>query len=212
MSTHTVTVTGHGTTSVRPDSAVIRVAAVARAAGVAEAFRGCSAAAAAIGVVARRHTGEERVATTGINVWPWHDNQGQPRGFEARHSMSIRCTDLDAAGALLDELATEIDEALVVEGVALEVSSPTAAHEQAVAAAYDDAVRQATQLAGLAGASLGEVLAIGHAGSAGDGPSHREAMGMSAKIEPGETAVASTLTVTWSLVRAGLPSRADGPQ
>ncbi|MCW2833083.1 MAG: hypothetical protein JWN68_1036 [Nocardioides sp.] len=201
MSTHTVTVTGHGTTSVRPDSAVVRVAGVARAAGVAEAFGGCSAAAAAIGGVARRHTGEERVATTGINVWPWHDNQGQPRGFEARHSMSIVCPDLDAAGALLDELTTEIGDALVVEGVALEVSSPTAAHEQAVAAAYDDAVRQATQLAGLAGASLGEVLAIGHAGPAGDGTGHHRGAMMSAKIEPGETTVGANLTVTWSLVR-----------
>ena len=39
MSIHTVTVTGHGTTAVAPDSAVVRVAAVARADGVAGAFR-----------------------------------------------------------------------------------------------------------------------------------------------------------------------------
>lgn len=200
MSTHTVTVTGHGTTSVRPDSAVVRVAAVARAAGLADAFGACSSAARAVAAVARRHTAEERVATTGINVWPWHDNQGQPRGFEARHSMSIRCSDLDAAGALLADLATEIGDALAVEGVALEVSSPTAAQEQAVAAAYDDAVRQATQLAGLAGASLGEVLAIGQSSAGGDGPGPRAAMEMSAKIEPGETAVGASLTVTWSMV------------
>jgi uncharacterized protein YggE len=199
MSTHTVTVTGHGTTSVRPDSAVVRVAAVARAAGLADAFGACSSAASAVAAVALRHTDEKRVATTGINVWPWHDNQGQPRGFEARHSMSIGCSDLDAAGALLAELATEIGDALAVEGVALEVSSPTAAHEQAVAAAFDDALRQATQLAGLAGASLGDVLAIGQS-SAGDGAAHRGAMEMSAKIEPGETAVGASLTVTWSMV------------
>ncbi len=199
MSIHTVTVTGHGTTALTPDSAVVRVAAVARADGVAEALRACSSAAAEIGEVARRHTDDKRIASTGVNVWPWHDNQGLPRGFEARHSMTIGCADLTAAGALLTELATEIGDALAVEGVALEVSSPIAAQEKAVAAAYDDAVRQATQLAGLAGASLGQVLAIGQTDWAGGEPGHRDAMATSPKIEPGETTVAASLSVTWSL-------------
>lgn len=202
MRTRTVTVTGQGTTAVAPDSAVVRVAAVARAAGVAEAFAASSAAAARIGVAARRHTEERRIASTGINVWPWHDDQGRQRGFEARHSLAVGCPDLDAAGALLDELAAEVGDALAVEGVTLEVSEPTAARDQAVTAAYADARRRAEQLAALAGASLGDVLAIDQAGSTGGGPAARgmDAMAMSAKIEPGETAVAASLSVTWALV------------
>ena len=196
MSQRTVTVTGQGSTAVAPDAAVVRVAAVARAAGVAEAFGACSSAAAEIGIVSRRHTEEQRIASTGINVWPWHDGQGVQRGFEARHSLTIGCPDLAAAGALLDELATEVGDALVVEGVALEVSDPATARDQAVAAAYADAVRQATRLAGLADASLGDVLAIGQSGSSAI-PS---AMAMSAKIEPGESTVAASLGVTWALV------------
>ncbi|MEO5663196.1 MAG: SIMPL domain-containing protein [Nocardioides sp.] len=198
----TVTVTGQGSTSVAPDTAVVRVAAVARAAGVAVAFAASSAAAAQIGVVARRHTDEKRIGTTGINVWPWHDNQGQQRGFEARHSLALGCPDLDAAGALLDELASSVGDALAVEGVALEVSEPTAARDQAVAAAYADALRQASQLAELAGASLGDVIAIGQGSSGGGGPAFRgmDAMAMSAKIEPGETSVGASLSVTWALV------------
>lgn len=206
MSIRTVTVTGQGTASVTPDSAVVRVAAAARADGVADAFSACSSAAARLSAVARRHTSEERIASTGISLWPWHDNQGQPLGFEARHSLALGCSDLDAAGALLTELATEIGDALAVDGVTLEVSSPVAAQERAVTAAYADAVRQATQLAGLAGASLGEVLAIGRAGVMGvdgGGPGDRVAS-ISAKIEPGETVVAAHLIVTWSLVSPGL--------
>lgn len=202
MSLRTITVTGHGTTAAVPDSAVVRVAAVARADRVGDAFGACSTAADQIGVVARRHTTEERIATAGISVWPWHDDQGRPRGFEARHSLSLSCDDLDAAGALLDELATEIGDALTVEGVTLEVSAPVAAQDEAVAAAYDDAVRQATRLAGLAGASLGEVLAIGQAGVPGGPPLHHDAMVASAKLQPGETSVRASLTVTWSLVQA----------
>lgn len=195
----TVTVTGQGSTVVAPDSTVARVAAVARAAGVADAFAASSAAAAQIGDVARRHTDEKRIASTGINVWPWHDNQGQQRGFEARHSLAIGCPDLDSAGALLDELAAEVGDALAVDGVALEVSEPTAARDQAVAAAYADAQRQAEQLVALAGASLGVVLAIGQGGTPGVFRG-LDAMAMSAKIEPGETTVAASLSVTWSLV------------
>ncbi len=202
MNIRTVTVTGQGTAAVTPDSAVVRVAAVARADGVADAFSACSSAAARIGEMARRHTSEERIASTGISLWPWHDNQGQPLGFEARHSLAVGCFDLDTAGALLTDLAIEIGDALAVDGVTLEVSSPVAAQEQAVTSAYADAVRQATQLAGLAGASLGEVLAIGEAGVmgvGGGGPGDRVAS-ISAKIEPGQSVIAANLTVTWSLL------------
>ncbi len=196
-----VTVTGQGTTPVTPDSAIVRVAAVARAIGVAEAFGLVSTSVAQIGTAARRRTDERRIASTGINVWPWHDDQGRQGGFEARHSLSIGCLDLDSAGALLDELVAEVGDGLAVEGVSLEVSEPTAARDQAVAAAYADALAQAERLADLAGAALGEVIAIGQPGPLGGGPMARgmEAMAMSAKIEPGETTVAANLTITWAL-------------
>lgn len=200
MSKRSVTVTGQGSTAAAPDTAVVRVAAVARAAGVAAAFADASQAAARIGLVARQHTDEKRIASTGINVWPWHDNQGQQRGFEARHSLAIGCPDLDAAGALLDELATSVGDSLTIEGVALEVSDPTAARDAAVEAAYADALRRAEQLAGLAGASLGDVLAMEQGGGGGPGMRGMDAMAMSAKIEPGETSVGASLSVTWELV------------
>lgn len=202
MNERTVTVVGQGSTAIAPDTAVVRVAAVARAAGVGEAFAASSAAAEQIGFVARRHTHEKRIGSTGINVWPWHDNQGQQGGFEARHSLAIGCPDLDSAGALLDELTTTIGDSLGVEGVSLEVSDPTAARDEAVAAAYADAVRQGEQLAALAGATLGDVLAIGQGSAPGPGASFRglDAMAMSAKIEPGETTVGVSLSVTFALV------------
>ncbi len=190
MEHRTVTVTGRGTSLVVPDSAVVRVGAVARAAGVAEAFRACTSAVEAIGALARRHTDESSIASNGINVWPWHDNQGQPRGFEARHALTIGCSDLNAADALLSELVEEIGDALSVDGVSLEVSDPSAAHQQALAAAYENAKQRATQLAGLAGATLGEVLAIGETGGSGV---------MSAKIEPGESSVDAAVSLTWAL-------------
>src|SRR5215207_3434827 len=100
----TVTVTGQGTAREVPDTVVVRVAASQRSQGVAEALTGANSAADEIIAIAREHTDASRIASTNLNVWPAYDNQGQPSGFEARHSLSIACTDVQAAGRLLGEL------------------------------------------------------------------------------------------------------------
>ena len=156
----TVTVTGTGTSTVTPDSAVVRVAAVARGAGVAEAYDAMSAAAATLAEVAARHTERRRVASTGISVWPWHDRDGERQGYEARHSYAIGCPDLPVAGALLAELARAVGDGLAVDSVGLEVTEDRGGGVAAREAAFDDARRRATALAELAGARLGRVRSI----------------------------------------------------
>ena len=104
----TVTVTGTGTSKVAPDSAVVRLAAVGRGAGVAEAYDAMTAAATNLVDVAGRHVEERRVGSTGITVWPTHDREGRPDGFEARHAFAIGCGDPPCAGTLRSELAAEV--------------------------------------------------------------------------------------------------------
>jgi uncharacterized protein YggE len=67
-------------------------------------------------------------------------------------------------------------------------------------AAYDDARAHAAHLAALAGATLGEVVALADT-SAGDGPAPvaLAASGRGAALEPGETVVPASVTVTWAL-------------
>jgi uncharacterized protein YggE len=198
----TVTVTGTGSTTVAPDSAVVRVAAVARGAGVAEAYDAMSAAAATLVDVAGRHTERRRVASTGISVWPWHDRDGQRQGYEARHSYAIGCPDLPVAGALLAELARAVGDGLAVDSVGLEVTEDRGAGAAAREAAFADARQRAAALAQLAGARLGQVRSIveGDA-SSGPGPMPRMAMVRDAGggIEPGEATVTSAVTVVWEL-------------
>ena len=153
----TVTVTGQGEARVAPDSAVVRVSAVHRAPGVAEALAGADSAADAIATTARQFTTPERV---GYDVAP---DLARPRrhpaaaGFQARHSLVVRCPDIEAAGGLLTALADAVGDRLEVEGVSLEVADQSAAVVAAREAAYADAVDRATHLAGLAGAELGDV-------------------------------------------------------
>ncbi len=200
----TVTVTGTGTSSVAPDTAVVRLAAVARDVAVAEAYAAMSGSAATVVEIAGRHTEERRIASTGITVWPWHDQSGTRQGYEARHAFAIGCTDLSAAGAMLGELTREVGDALAIDSVGLEVTEDHGAGAKALEAAFHDARERAAALARLAGAGLGTVQSIreGDAGPGGPGPMPTRAMTRDAGggIEPGESSVTATVTVVWELV------------
>jgi hypothetical protein len=196
----TVSVTGHGEARIVPDTAVVRVAATHRATGVAEALAGADSAARQVVATARQHTTPQRIGTTAVQVWPAHDQQGAPAGFEARHSLTLRCDDVAAAGALLTDLATAVGDRLQVEGVSLEVGDRSAAETVAREAAYADAVDRATRLAALAGATLGEAQAVLESGYA-EVPVGRamKASLEAVSLQPGETAVGSSVTVTFQL-------------
>jgi uncharacterized protein YggE len=197
----TVTVMGQGRATAVPDTAVVRIAAVHRAASVADAFAGVASAVAAIGTAARRFTEERRIASRGMQVWPAHDHQGRQSGFEARHSVEIGCPDLDAASALLDALVGAVGDRLQVEGVGLQVAEPGPLVTEAREAAYADAVVRATHLAGLAGATLGPIVSLTEGG--GHQPFAQELAAASMKadtsFEPGETAISAVVTATWQL-------------
>jgi uncharacterized protein len=198
----TVTVTGTGSAQVAPDSAVVRLAAVARGSGVAEAYAAMSGTAATAVEVAQRHTEDRRVASTGITVWPTRDHEGRETGYEARHAFAIGCLDLASAGAMLSELAGEVGDGLAIDSVGLEVTEDHGAGRRAREAAFHDALDRAAQLARLAGAELGVVQSIveddaGH----GHGPTPKMAMmrDSGSGLEPGEAAVTTSVTVVWAL-------------
>jgi uncharacterized protein YggE len=200
----TITVAGHGTVRVVPDTAVVRVAAAHGAEGVKDALAGVASAVEAIGQVARRFTDEKRIASQELTVWPALDYEGLPSGFQARHSLAIACDDLGLVGELVTALAAEVGDRLQVEGVALEVSDPAAAHASAREAAYADATARAEHLADLAGAKLGDVQVVSEGPvhvptRLADGAGAAYATKMEAGFEPGETNVSASVSVTFQL-------------
>lgn len=197
----TVSVTGHGETRVAPDSAVVRVAAVHRAAGVAEALAGADSAARQVVTTGREHTSPERIGSTSVQIWPAHDEQGRPAGFEARHSLTLRCDDIESAGALLGALAEKVGDRLQVEGVSLEVADRSRAETAAREAAYADAVARAGHLAGLAGATLGDPQEVVEGGAVSIIGQPRAAKAFAAEValEPGESSTTASVTVTFQL-------------
>jgi uncharacterized protein YggE len=198
----TVTTSGRGTVSVVPDAATVSVAARHQAAGVAEACAGADSATAAIRETAEEYADESKVVSTGFSVWPSHDHQGVPNGFEARHSLSIQLPDVPSAGRLLTALAERVGDRLAVDGLSLTVSEPGPAVVSAREAAFADARAKADALAGLAGAALGEVVSVVEA-DPGYGVRALAGAAPMAKLEldfaPGEQAIGASVTVTWRL-------------
>jgi len=195
----TVSVTGHGEARIAPDSAVVRVAAVHRADGVADALGGADSAAGQVITTAGGYTTPERIATSSVQIWSDHDREGNPAGFRARHSLTLRCDDIAAAGGLLSALADAVGDRLEVEGVSLEVADQSAGLRAAREAAYADAVDRATQLATLAGAELGEPQEVVEGGVAAGPVRLAKAVSAAASLAPGEASLTSAVTVTFRL-------------
>lgn len=200
----TVTVTGHGSSTVTPDRAVLRVAVVRHGPGVAQAYEAMTADVGHLVEIALRHTRREHVASSGITVNPWHDRDGRHDGYQARHGHVVGCSDLAEAGALLAELAREIGDGLAVDSVALEASDDSAAAGRAREAAFGDARQRAAALARMAGLGLGAVQTMveGAAVEQPYGSPRLALMSSSGGIEPGETALETSVTVVWELVEA----------
>jgi uncharacterized protein YggE len=203
----TITVAGHGTAYATPDTAEVRVAAVHREAGLSKALSGAESARAGVVTTARRYVEAQRVASTNLSVWPTHDNEGRPSGFEARHSLTIRCDDLGQAGELVTALAVDVGDRLQVESVSLVVSDRSSSLRVAREEAFADAGAKAEHLAGLAGATLGEVQSVSEGGGRQDQifdmAQSETAFKSRMTLEPGETAISTSLTVTFELVPAG---------
>jgi uncharacterized protein YggE len=193
----TLTVTGTGIAAAAPDTALIRLSAIHRARSFAEALAGAESA--RVEVV--KAAGDLVVSTVNLSVWPTNE-QGQQPGFEARHTLTIATGDLAVANDLLTRLAYEVGTRLQVEGVDMTVRDPSGAVREAREAAFADALAKAGHLAGLADATLGQVEAVGEGGASAPMPPGALAMAKTADVglQPGETNISATLTVTWSLL------------
>jgi hypothetical protein len=193
----TLTVTGTGSAAAVPDTALIRLSAVHRARSFAEALAGAESARAEVVKAA----GDLVVSTVNLSVWPTSEQGTQP-GFEARHTVTIASGDLEVANDLLTRLAYEVGTRIQVEGVDMTVLDPAEEIRRAREAAFADARAKAEHLAALAGAALGQVEAVGEGGAPGPMPGGGfAAMAKSADVglQPGETKISASLTVTWSL-------------
>ena len=197
----TLTVVGHGTASAPADVADVRVAVVHQADSVTAAVAGVDEAGRQARAVVAEVTTASGLSQTDFSVWPRHDNQGRSIGYEARHSLTVRCPDLATAGRLVSALAERLDDRLVVEQVSPVIADRRPVEDEARAAAFEDAARRAAHVAALADDVVGRVQSIVEGVPAEHGPMLEAAEKAAMDLSFGESqqTVAVSLTVTFAL-------------
>jgi uncharacterized protein YggE len=205
----TITVTGTGRVSVRPDIADLRLG-VSLTETTVEAAR--SAAARALGdVLARlRALGiEDRdLQTSIVAVNPQYDysREGKPprlAGYTITNLVAVTVRNIDRVGEAIDAALT--GGATSVDRLTFRVADPSAAEAEARAAAVADARTRAETFAAAAGVSIAGVAAIFEPGAPLPYPMPFAEMGKLAArdagtpVEAGENEIAASVTIAYRI-------------
>lgn len=148
------------------------------------------------------------VQTNQIAVTPLYetvvDDEGRRSqklvGYRASNRVRIAMRDVGGVGEALDALAEA--GSTTISGLSFDVSDPEAALDQARRDAIADARRKAEQMAEETDVDLGDVVSIAEREAGAGGPSFApstRALSEATPIAPGETEVAASVVVVWSI-------------
>ncbi len=197
-----VTVTGTGQVSVRPDVVELSLGTEVRAASLSAALTGSSDPLQQM--IARLRAGGVGTAelrTTGPSTYTWTDSDGRVTGYVCSQTLTAKLFDLDGAPALLDAILAEGGPAARVHGVHFSVADPSAAAFEARQLAVADARAKAEQLAAAVDRPLGRAIRIEESVAGGPHPMrHAEAFVAAGAppLESGAEEVTVAVTVTWA--------------
>jgi uncharacterized protein len=198
-----ITVTGSGDVNATPDRADLSFGVQSEGSTAAQALAANSADSQRL-IDALKDAGVQAkdLKTEHLDVSPRYDLEkvGDPRGYSASSSVSVRSQPLDRAARLSDvAVRAGADN---VSGPSLSVADQDAQYRRALERAFDDARAKAEALAAAAGVSLGEVTAIVEGGQPSDFPVYataERALDAKTPIEPGSEAITASVTVTFAI-------------
>jgi len=204
----TITVTGQGQVSVKPDIAVVESGVVTQAKTAAEALAANTEAMQAVFEALKGAGIEDRDMRTSqfsVNAMHTRPERGETArisGYQVSNLLSITLRDLDRVGEVLDKLVTTGSNEL--RGIRFQVEKPGPLMDGAREDAVKDALRKAKIYVAAAGVALGPVLTINeHGGGGGPQPMmFARAMSMEAADVPiaaGEQTLSSSVTLVIAL-------------
>lgn len=203
-----ITVSGIGEVTGTPDTLTLTIGVSVLRNSVTQAID--DAADLADGLLTRlREFGvaDEDLQTSNFSVYPeydWRNDERRLIGYRVSNQLSVKIRDLDRAGEIVDAAAREAGDELVVNGVSFSIDDNEAMIEAAREAAWSNAYAKASQLAELAGVTLGAPVSISETYSPSPSPivyAERlmAAADSSTPIEPGSQQVTVSLTVVFSI-------------
>lgn len=199
-------VTGSGTAMGARDECVITVGSEVRRPSAAAALAASAESLEQMRAVLLGSVPASALSTSAVSLTPVYDTYPTVAGFQAAVQLTATTSGIEAAGDLLSAVVGAGGDAARVHDVTFRHSDPTGLMVRAREAAWADALGRASQLAGLAGRELGEVLAVDETVGRPrpPGPMRMAAMAESdapgrMSLDAGEGSVVVSLTVGWSL-------------
>lgn len=161
-----LSVSGSGTVLVESDLAIVTVGVQETSKDVLEAQSTVNEKIAAIKqALLDAGVEESEINTDSINIYAnydYSDNTEVIVGYTARNSLSVRTTDMDNVGSLIDVAFAA--GANTLDNVQFTVQDDTQAREQALTMAVEDARRKADVLASAAGLQVASIERISEGG------------------------------------------------
>lgn len=202
MGKRTITVLGTGTASVSPDVVRLDLRIGHEAADVAAALSGASQGmSTASRIVREEGVADADIRTLDADVQQRFDKDGRATGFTAQQRLRVTVRRLDSVGAILEAVAAQLGNALLVDQVALDVADRSEGLARARDAAFAEGRAKAEQYAALAGAALGDVIEVAETAAVPFGRPARamREVAMSMPIEGGDLELTASVTVRWLL-------------
>ncbi len=203
----TISVTGIGQVETQPDIAVIVIGVQNQAKTASKALtQNSTQMQAVINAIKLAGVQPADIQTQTVSLQPQYNNQqnntatNQLTGYIANNTVNVKVRNLNDLGSLLDAAVQAGGNN--IQNIQFQVSNPAQQLDQARQAAFNDAKQKATQLAQLAGATLGPVSTISETSSQPPQPLASRSFAAAAgavPIQPGTQNVEVDLSVTWLL-------------
>ncbi len=201
----TITITGQGQVSVKPDIAIVESGVVTQAKTAAEALTANTQAMQAVFATLKEVGIEDkdmRTSQFSVNAIHTRPERGEARritGYQVSNLVSVTIRDLDRVGEVLDRVVSNGSNEL--RGIRFQVENPGPLMDGAREDAVKDALRKAKIYVAAAGVALGPVLTINeHGGGGRPQPMFARSMAMEAAADVPIAAGEQTLSTSVTLV------------
>ncbi len=200
-----ITVSGRGEASDAPDTLSVSIGVSVHRGKVSDA----TATAAerterVIAALQARGIADGDLTTTKFSIGPQWDHRGEESritGYRVDNTLDVTIRDVSAAGDVMDAAIAAGGDEVRIDSVSFSFDDDSALAEMARAAAWGDAAAKASQLAELAGVTLGAPTSIDESTGHGPAPVLRAAAieRTTTPIVTGEHTVTVHLTVTFAI-------------
>ena len=205
-----IIVSGQGTISLSPDTALLNVGISVVAASAVQARDGAAdSMKQLIDSVKGNGVDDKEIRTTQFSLAPEYDysSSGSPRltGYRVTHMLSVKIKNMDNVAKVIDDAVNAAGDPVQVGGVTFTVANPDAVLSSARADAMAEAKAKAQELASLSGVTLGAPVSIAETSSGGQPTPIYYAAGRTAdvaaatSIQPGQLDVTVNIQVTYGI-------------